>query len=98
MDFLHEINRAYFFFGDDIHDYLQQLCKAILDVTDADKELQVLTDPAEKDRCWVKRDAAFQRVADFYETGPPLFARYMRFSETVPQGSLWSLARRHARK
>jgi hypothetical protein len=98
MDFLHEIHRAYFFFGDDIHGYLEQLCKAILDVTDADKELQVLTDPTEKNRCWDKRDAAFQRVSDFYETGPPLFARYMRFSETVPQGSSWSLVRRHARK
>jgi hypothetical protein len=54
----------------------------------------VLTDPAEKNRCWDKRDAAFQRVSDFYETGPPLFARYMRFSETVPQVSLWSLGRR----
>jgi hypothetical protein len=28
MDFLHEIHRAYFFFGDDIHGYLEQLCKA----------------------------------------------------------------------
>jgi hypothetical protein len=63
MDFLHEIHRAYFFFGDDKHGYLEQLCKAILDVTDADKELQVLTDPAEKNRCWDKRDAAFQRGA-----------------------------------
>jgi hypothetical protein len=82
--FMQAMERAYFFFGDDVDKYLRELWSAIGEVRDADKELNDLTDPAARGEAAKKRRAAMTRVTQFYSTGKLLFSRYMRFSQTVP--------------
>ena len=67
-EFLKAMNEAYFFFGDDLHRYLETLRKDILIVR---SELPT-------------REQAMNRINKFYQDGQPLFAKYMRFSQTVP--------------
>jgi hypothetical protein len=45
IEFMQAMERAYFFFGDDVVNYLQQLWSSIMDVWDADKEMADLKDP-----------------------------------------------------
>jgi hypothetical protein len=71
-EFLKAVNEAYFFFDDDLHDYLETLRKAILTVRDTTK-LQATT---------ADRDQAISRIDKFYEEGRPKFAKYMRFTQT----------------
>jgi hypothetical protein len=77
--------RAYFFFGDDVEEYLQQLWGDILTVQAADS---VLGTPGNHAQELQRRSVAFQRIADFHKVGRPLFGKYMRFSQTVPP-KLW---------
>ena len=67
-EFLKAMNEAYFFFGDDLHRYLETLRNDILIVR---SELPT-------------REQAMNRINKFYQDGQPLFAKYMRFSQTVP--------------
>jgi len=73
-EFLKAVNEAHFFFDDDLDDYLETLRKAILTVRDTTK-LQATT---------ADRDQAISRIDKFYEEGRPKFAKYMRFTQTVP--------------
>jgi hypothetical protein len=73
-EFLKAVNEAYFFFDDDLHDYLETLRKAILTVRDTTKFQATTAD----------RDQAISRIDKFYEEGRPKFAKYMRFTQTVP--------------
>jgi hypothetical protein len=84
VEILDATERAYFFFGDDVVAYLEQLWSAIMDVRDADKEIPETKDPAAKSELLAKRRAGLNKVARFYNEGKPLFARYMRFAQTVP--------------
>jgi hypothetical protein len=84
IEFMQAMERAYFFFGDDVVNYLQQLWSAIKDVRDADKEIANLKDPTALRAAVAKSEAGLSCVAQFHKTGKPLFARYMRFSQTVP--------------
>jgi hypothetical protein len=84
IEFMQAMERAYFFFGDDVANYLQQLWSAIMDVRDADKELKDLKDPATRRAAVAKRSAGMSCITQFHRNGKPLFARYMRFSQTVP--------------
>ena len=77
------MEHAYFFFGDDLCRYLEQLWSAIVDVRDADKELPNITDPAARKAAIEKRRAGMTGVTQFHSTGKPLFAKYIRFSQTV---------------
>jgi hypothetical protein len=60
-EFLKVRDDAYFWFGNDIQDYLEDLRKEL-----------------------VKRDQSSNVANKFYEIGQPRFAKYMRFSQTVP--------------
>lgn len=84
VEFMQAMERAYFFFGDDVDNYVQQLWSAIIDVRDADKELKDITDFATRHAAIERRRAGISRVTQFHTTGKPLFARYMRFSQTIP--------------
>lgn len=84
VEFMQAMEQAYFFFGDDIVVYLEKLWSAIMDVRDADKEIPDTKDPAAKSEALAKRRAGMKQVADFHSTGKPLFARYMRFAQTMP--------------
>ena len=79
-EFLKAVNEAHFFFDDDIRNYLETLRKAILTVRDTTRLQATAAD----------RDQAISQIDKFYEEGPPLFARYMRFSQTVPGNWPWS--------
>jgi NMD protein affecting ribosome stability and mRNA decay len=83
-EFTQVMERAYFFFGDDVDKYLEQLWSAIVDVRDADQELKDITDPAGRAALIDKRRKAMDRVAQFPHTGKPLFAKYMRFKQKMP--------------
>jgi hypothetical protein len=83
-DFIQAKERAYFFFGDDVEDYLEELYKDIIKVRTVDAELDGFSGQ-EKQRAIETRQSAFNRLARFHATGRPLFGRYMRFSQTIPK-------------
>jgi hypothetical protein len=87
IEFMQAMERAYFFFGDDVVAYLDQLWSAILDVREADKELKDLNAPAALKAAIERRRSGMTRVTQFHNTGKPLFAKYMRFSQAVPTGN-----------
>jgi hypothetical protein len=87
IEFVDAMERAYFFFGDDVVAYLDRLWKAICEVREADmlmKQNPVLTALGKISQ---QRADALRRVIKFHDEGKPLFARYMRFSQTIPK--LW---------
>lgn len=83
-EFLETKERAYFFFGDDVGDYLTKLWDDILDVRTADTELRDEQNSAARGETAARRRAALTRITQFHSTGQPLFAKYMRFSQTIP--------------
>jgi hypothetical protein len=83
-EFIDAMERAYFFFGDDVGNYLKQLWSDILDVRTADAELPAANDTETRKAILEKRRTALKRIGQFYTVGQPLFARYMRFLQTVP--------------
>jgi hypothetical protein len=83
IEFMEAMERAYFFFGNDLKNYLEQLWSDILDVRTADAELPAANDPETRRKVLEKRRAALERIGRFEREGQPLFARYMRFSQTV---------------
>jgi len=84
VEFLQAMERAYFFFGDDVVNYLKQLWADITEVQTADAELKDEQDRATRGDMVAKRRAAMNRITQFHSTGQPLFAKYMRFSQAVP--------------
>ena len=83
-EFLKAKNKAYFFFGNEVNDYIERLRKDLLTVYNATRFEATTADGEE----------AISRITNFYKDGQPLFAKYMRFSQTVPAnfGSrLWDL-------
>jgi hypothetical protein len=88
IEFMQAMERAYFFFGDDVQDYLKQLWSDILTVRAVDTELENTQAP-DRHLMVERRRLSWDRIAQFYRTGQPLFGRYMRFSQTVPSG-FWS--------
>lgn len=95
VEFLQTMEDAYFFFGDDVESYVRRLWSDITDVRTADMELQGTQDTDTRRAIIEKRRAAMTRIAGFHNDGMPLFARYMRFSQTVPMSlrlldRLWS--------
>lgn len=83
-EFLQTMERAYFFFGDDVVAYLERLWSAIIDIRDADKELNDSRDADAKSAALTRRREGMNCVRDFHSIGKPLFARYMRFAQTAP--------------
>jgi hypothetical protein len=83
-EFMQAMERAYFFFGDDVGHYLAQLWSAILIVRDVDKELPHIKDPVTRGAALEKRRASMNLVTQFHSNGKPVFARYMRFLQRVP--------------
>jgi hypothetical protein len=86
-EFLKAVNEAYFLFGDDLHGYLETLRKDIVYVRDFDTQGPGAGVAGEK------RMQAMIRINEFYQTGQPLFAKYMRFSQTVPSGVVPTIRR-----
>ena len=84
VEYMQAMEDAYFFFGDDVEKYLRQLWKDIVDVQTALMELQATLDNDTRRKILEKRNAAMTRIMRFQTDGVPLFARYMRFSQTVP--------------
>ena len=83
-EFLKAKNKAYFFFGNEVNDYIERLRKDLLTVYDTTRFEATMAD----------REEAISRISKFAEHGQPLFAKYMRFTQTVPAtfGSrLWDL-------
>jgi len=83
IEFVQMMERAYFFFGDDVHNYLKTLWDDILNVRTADSEMKGNLPPGDLQLVTAHRRAALDRICQFYKTGQPLFARYMRFSRTI---------------
>jgi len=83
IEFVQMMERAYFFFGDDVQSYLKTLWDDILKVRTADSEMKGNLPPGDLQRVTAHRRAALDRICQFYKTGQPLFARYMRFSRTI---------------
>jgi len=75
-EFLKAKTKAYFFFGNEVNDYLERLRKDLLTVYDTTRFEATTAD----------REEAISRISKFAEDGQPKFAKYMRFSETVPLG------------
>jgi hypothetical protein len=55
-----------------------------MDVRDADKEMQNSTDPTARRASVEKRRAGMNSIDQFHSAGKPIFAKYMRFSQTIP--------------
>jgi hypothetical protein len=83
IEFMETMEKAKFFFGDDIQIYLKKLWEAILDVRTVDVELPSIQDVEARRESLQKRRAALDFIVDFHTTGLSLFAKYMRFSQTV---------------
>lgn len=86
IEFMEAMEEVYFFFGSDVERYLTQLWSDILDVRTADTELPATNDPETRRKVLEKRRTALERIGQFERNGQPLFARYMRFSQTVRGG------------
>lgn len=84
VEYMQAMEDAYFFFGDDVEHYMRRLWSDITDVWAVDKELPATTDNDTRRALIEKRRAALSRIAQFHGDGMPLFARYMRFAQTVP--------------
>lgn len=84
VEYMQAMEDAFFFFGDDVDRYVRRLWSDITDVWAADKELEGTPDTNTRRALLEKRRAALTRIAQFHNDGMPLFARYMRFSQTVP--------------
>jgi hypothetical protein len=80
-EFLFAWGRAYFFFGNDVEDYLKQLWNDIVVVRTVDAALGT---PGDHANAIQRRYEAFKRISEFEKNGRPLFGRYMRFSQTIP--------------
>jgi hypothetical protein len=80
-----EIEKAYFFFGDDVVRYLRRLQDDIITVNMNTAELDGITDAAERKSIIERNRAAKDRIFAFYKDGQPLFGEYMRFKERVPR-------------
>lgn len=93
IEFVNAMERAYFFFGDDVHSYLKKLWDDMLFVLEADKTIPNMPFLPDREKKYGARREAMERVKKFYTEGQPLFARYMRFSQTVP-GSWWPSLRK----
>jgi hypothetical protein len=65
IEFLEAMGRAYFFFGDDVKNYLEQLWSDIVDVRTADEELPLANDPQTRRAILEKRRAALDRIGRF---------------------------------
>jgi hypothetical protein len=89
IEFSKTMERAYFFFGDDIRAYLDQLWIDLVTVRAADQVLSGTPDPQLRAQTVQRRQTVLLRIGEFYKKGQPLFGRYMRFSQTVPSG-FWS--------
>jgi hypothetical protein len=74
--------QAYFFFGDDVQNYLKELSDDFVAVRIADEKLKATT-AADREKTVERRDAAMLRIIQFPETGKPIFGKYMRFSQPV---------------
>jgi hypothetical protein len=61
IEFMQAMERAYFFFGDDVVAYLERLWSAIMDVRDADKELPDTKDPAARVAAMARRRAGMSQ-------------------------------------
>jgi hypothetical protein len=84
IEFSQMMERAYFFFGDDVQDYLKRLWDDILNVRTADSEMKGGgLSQADLQGVIARRRDALNRIAQFHKTGQPLFARYMRFSRKI---------------
>jgi hypothetical protein len=93
------MERARFFFGDDVKNYLKELWDDITEVRTADDIIEVHTakatnDPEPRRVISEQRLAALYRIKQFYANGQPLFARYMRFSQTIPSHRMESALRK----
>jgi hypothetical protein len=83
IEFVEMMERAYFFFGDDVQTYLKSLWDDILNVRAADSEMKGNHSPTDLQGVLARRREALNRIAQFYENGQPVFARYMRFSRKI---------------
>jgi hypothetical protein len=84
IEFMQAMENAYFFFGDDVVAYLGRLWTAMGVVRDADKEMKERTVLASLEATIEQRRKALNQIGNFHSEGKPLFAKYMRFSQTVP--------------
>src|SRR5262245_51886400 len=91
------MERAYFFFGEDVHEYIDMLWNNIIDVRVVDAELPGLVTDEERRENRKTRRTAIKRIGKFYREGQPLFVSYMRFPQKVP-GSRWRGLRRWCRE
>jgi hypothetical protein len=73
------VSEAYFLFGDDVNSHLDKLRQDIVVV----HTFETLGPARMKDDA-ANRSEAMGRIHKFHETGRPLFAKYMRFSQPVP--------------
>src|SRR5262249_44951564 len=78
-EFLKAVSEAYFLFGDDVNSYLDKLRQDIVVL----HTFETLGPARMKDDA-ANRSEATGRIHKFYDTGRPLFAKYMRFSQPVP--------------
>jgi hypothetical protein len=83
VEFASMMERAYFFFGDDVQQYLKSLWDDSLSVRAADSELQEGGHEVTRAKILARRRDALNRISEFYKTGQPLFGRYMRFARAV---------------
>jgi hypothetical protein len=87
-EFLRAKEQAYFFFGDDVQTYLEQLWQDIIDVRAADEEQKGPLESSDRTQTIQRRRTALNRISKFYQDGKPLFGKYMRFSQPVRLGVL----------
>jgi hypothetical protein len=84
---LHEAKgKARFLFGDDVNAYLQARIKDCAFLMSLTSEV-IESDPLNREKLIDKQANALLRIADFQQTAPSIFARYMRLHQKMP--STW---------
>lgn len=83
IELMQAMERAYFFFGGNVHAYLDQLWKAIGEVRNADKLIKDNPGLAVLGNIRERRREAIDCVTTFHVEGGSLFALYMRFPQTT---------------
>src|SRR5260370_2845397 len=83
-EFVRAKEQAYFFFGDDVQTYLEQLWQDIINVRSADDELKGPLQPSDRAQTIERRRPAWARISECSRNVKPLSGKYIRFSHPVP--------------
>ena len=86
------LEKARFFFGIEVIQYLERFVEAVRDLNCYGQEATATQNATEKSDALKKSQEAKNKIERFREDAPALFAPYMRLDQKMPKG--WPILRR----